>query len=146
MSMRDYYVEGFALILTEKEIKAISSKVFKEDYNSYEEFEKEFKNDIFSFLDELRSDFDIMYITNFIGDVYGITKRGTPDYSGESVHLEEELIIYIPSLRFEPALFSAPYHCMDDIVSEMREKLANFLPTDYNYSENIKYFSGSCFG
>ena len=135
MSMRDYAVDDYGLLLTEVTIKIIASKVC-DDFEDMEEDE---------YGDALYEKGICEYIGDFTGEAIYIEDDGTEDWrrSGESYN--EDRIYYVNVSKY-PSLFKEAYKNMDALIAEFKEKVGDYLPKDFNYRANIRHIVGTYWG
>ena len=135
MSMRDYAVDDYGLLLTEETMKIIASIVC-DDFDDMEEGE---------YGDALYDDGICEYIGDFTGEAGLILDDGLNDYirSGESY--SDDQIYYIPVSSY-PTLFKPAYENMDALIAEFKEKVGEYLPEDFDYRSNIRHIVGTYWG
>lgn len=135
MSMRDYAVDDYGLLLTEETMKIIASKVCDdfEDIDEYCYGEALYENGVCE------------YIGDFTGEAIHITDDGDNDYwkSGESYSSDQIFYINVSS---HPTLFKPAYESMDAVIAEFKEKVGKYLPEDFDYRSNIRHIVGTYFG
>lgn len=133
MSMRDYAVSDYGLLLDEETIKIIASKVLAdytdEDDMAYELYDKGICE----------------YISEFTGESIPISKDGQIVWCADSEDYRNEVIAYIPISNF-PTLFKKAYENIDEIIDEFKGKVGEYLPDEFDYRSKIRYISGTYFG
>lgn len=138
MGMRDYGVNDYGLIVNEETAKLIASKVFKE-YT-----EESYDEDPDYYIDELYEKGIVEYLSEFTGESTKIDNEGKSIWnSGETYDSDR---IYYVSVWCYSTLFKAAYENMDALVSELKVRLGEYLPEDFNYQENIRHIVGSYYG
>ena len=125
MSMRDYAVDEYGLLLDEKTMKALAKKIC-EGYTD----EAKFGN--------------IDYISNFTGQAFKLTDNGDDDYRSETAYFNDD-IVYILAADNAPSLFKAAYADIDEMIAEFRRQLGNYLP-NFAYRSHIKHLVGTYYG
>ena len=131
MSMRHYAFDDYGLVLDKETVKTIASQVF-DDYTE----------------DETDTVFDLYEkgicecITEFNGEAHEIDDNGMFSWYDDSRSYDYEPIAYIP-LRNYPTLFKQAYNNMDEIVEEMKSKIGEYLPEDFDYRSRICHISGT---
>ena len=65
------------------------------------------------------------------------------EFSGEFYPIGDQ-IFYIQIK--EPSLFKKAYDSMEDIVRDLKERIGEYLPTDYDYESRIGHFVGTYWG
>ena len=141
MSMRDYAVNDYGLLITEDTIKLLASKLC-EDYS-----DEAYIADEWGFKDELINKDFVYYLSDFTGEANPIDDDGCVlwGHAGEHTLYSNETIFYIPLMNY-PLLFTAAYNNMDEIVEEMKETVGKYLPDDFDYRGNLMYICGTYFG
>lgn len=138
MSMRDYAVDDYGLLMTKKMLKAVASKA-TEDYSDeeYDNYEMDFNYELY----ELGI---IETISDFTGEAMKIDADGSDNwYNGECFN--GECVYYVPVSKY-PNIFTAAYKDMDEIANEFKEKLGKYLPNDFDYKLYIRHIVGTYFG
>lgn len=134
MSMRDYAVDDYGLVLDEETVKVIASKVY-EDYTE----------DIADWGFELYSSGICEYIGEFTGEAQEITDDGTFIWGGDYKSYNDEAIYYVPLSKY-PTLFKRAYNNMEEIIDEFKSKLGEYLPEDFDYRSKIRHICGTYYG
>lgn len=138
MSMRDYGVNDYGLIVNEETAKLIASKVFKE-YT-----EESYYEDPDYYIDELYEKGFVEYISEFTGESMEVDSEGKSIWdTGETY--DSDRIYYVAVWRYS-TLFKAAYENMDALVSEIKVRLGEYLPEDFDYRGNIRHIVGSYYG
>lgn len=135
MSMRDYAVDDYGLVLDEEMIKAIASKVFNdfvEDADTH-------------WVYELYDKGICEYVSEFTGEAQKITDDGTFAWGGNYEYYYNDILAYVPLSKY-PTLFKKAYSNMDDIISELKSKIGGYLPEDFDYRSKLCHISGTYFG
>lgn len=133
MSMRDYAVSDFGLLLDEETIKIIGSKVL-EDYTDEDDMAYElYDNGICE------------YISDFTGEAIPIREDGCVSWGDDGENYRCETIVYVPTSNF-PTLFKKAYENIDEIIDEFKGKVGEYLPDGFDYRGKIRHISGTYFG
>ena len=135
MSMRDYAVSDYGLLLDEETIKIIASKLF-------EDFSEDEKED-WAYL--LYDNGICEYISEFTGESIPIREDGYVSWGGSGEDYRCETIVYVPTSNF-PTLFKRAYENIDEIIDEFKGKLGEYLPDGFDYRGKIRHISGTYFG
>ena len=138
MSMRDYAVNDYGLLMTKEMLKAVASKVI-ENYS-----DKEYDNNEMDFNYKLYEFGIIETISEFTGEAMQINIDGSDKWSGAEC-FSSECIYYVPVSNY-PSIFAAAYRDMDEIANEFKEKLGEYLPDDFDYKFYIRHIVGTYFG
>lgn len=133
MSMRDYAVSDFGLLLDEETIKIIGSKVL-EDYTDEDDM-------VYGLYDKGICE----YISDFTGEAMRISDNGGIIWSSDCEDFSHEVIAYMPASNF-PTLFERAYESIYDLIDEFKGKLGEYLPDGFDYRDKIRHISGTYFG
>lgn len=138
MSMRHYGVYDYGLIMTDEMLKTIASK-YCADYT-----EEEYEANKYAFHEALYEAGIVEYIGEFSGESTMVDDDGRDNYSeGEEYYYD--VIYYLPANKFS-TLFKAAYDNMDELVSEFRWQLHEYLPEDFDYRGHVRHIVGSYYG
>jgi hypothetical protein len=138
MSMRDYGVNDYGLIVNEETAKLLASKVF----NEYTE--ESYDEDPDYYIDELYEKGFVEYISEFTGESMEVDDEGKSIWgTGETYDSDR---IYYVSVWCYSTLFKAAYENMNELVSEFKTRLGEYLPDDFDYRGNIRHIVGSYYG
>lgn len=135
MSMRDYPVDDYGLLLTKDMMRSIVSKVI-DDFEEIDEDEYGYA---------LYEEGICEYIGDFTGEAGILFDDGTNDWIKTGEVYDGDIIYYIPISSY-PTLFKAAYNNMDDLIEEFKSKVGDYLPKDFNYREQIRHIVGAYFG
>lgn len=136
MSMRDYAVDDYGLVLDEETIKVVASKVF--DYWVEDRGRYDFAIDLF--------DKGICeYISEFTGEAQEVNDDGLYHWGRDIKDFNHDLIVYVPVSNY-PTLFKKAYNNMDELVEEFKAKIGEYLPEDFDYRSNIRHICGTYYG
>lgn len=138
MGMRDYGVDDYGLIVNTETAKLIASKVFKE-YT-----EESYAEDPDYYIDELYEKGIVEYISEFTGESMEVDDEGKSVWNTGETY-DSDRIYYVSVLKYS-TLFKAAYKDMDELVSEFKRQLEEYLPEDFNYRGNIRHIVGSYYG
>ena len=134
MSMRDYAVDDYGLVLDEETTKVIASKVF-DDYTE----------DVADWGYELYISGICEYIGEFTGEAQEITDDGTCIWGGNYEEYYDDVIYYVPLTKY-PTLFKKSYNNMEEIIDEFKSKIGEYLPEDFDYRSRICHICGTYYG
>lgn len=135
MSMREWAVDDYGLLLTSEMIKAIALKVL-DDLEERDEDE---------YGDALYEDGICEYIGEFTGEAIYIEDDGTEDWRRSGESFDGNRIYYVNISKY-PTLFKAAYKNMDELIEEFKSKVGDYLPEDFNYRANIRHIVGTYWG
>lgn len=139
MSMRDYAVDEYGLLLDEKTMKALAKKIC-EGYT-----DEDYDEDPYGFNEDVEAKFgNIDYISNFTGQAFKLTDNGDDDYRSETAYFNDDTV-YILAADNAPSLFKAAYANIDEMIAEFRRQLGNYLP-NFAYRSHIKHLVGTYYG
>ena len=105
----------------------------------------DFWSDEVSYATDFYEEGVLEYIGDFTGEAYRIADNGTDAWGSEVYAYREDWITYIPCSRC-PTLFERAYRDVDEIIEEMKQKVGELLPDDYDYRKNIVHVVGTYFG
>ena len=132
MSTKDWAFSGYGILIDDVMANEIEKNV---------EYEKSFYSDVRDYLYEE----DICdFIYEFTGEAFFVDDKGSV-YWGESENFYYEQIWFV-ELKKMPTLFAAPYKNMCEIVDELKDKLGDYLPDDFDYKSRIRLISGTYYG
>lgn len=138
MSMRDYAINDYGLVMTREMLKTICSKYYKE-YT-----EEKYNDDEYSFNDALYEEGIVEYISGFTGEAMVIDDNGSDDYNSSEAY-NDDTIYYVPNQNYG-TLFKAAYANMEELESEFRNKFNKYFPDDFDYRKHICHIVGTYFG
>lgn len=138
MSMRDYAVNDYGLLLTEETLRIIASKVC----NNYTD--EAYKEDEFAFKDSLYDKGIVDKISEFTGEAFAINDIGETLWF-TSDFFDYDMIWFVHTKKIS-MLFRAAYRDMDELINEFKERLGEYLPADFDYRNNIRHISGTYYG
>lgn len=141
MSMREYAVYDYGLLLTEETMKALAKK------HCTDFTEEEFAEDEFSFYEAVEHIFggNIEYISEFTGEAKYIDDDGSCGWGCDSVYYNADYIYYVPINR-NLTLFKATYKNMDEMIADFKERVGKYMPEDFDYRANLRYIIGTYWG
>lgn len=135
MSMRDYPVDDYGLLLTEETMKIIASKVC-DDFEDMDEDE---------YGDALYEKGICEYIGDFTGEAGILFDNGLNDWISNGEMYNGDHIYYVQVSSY-PMIFKAAYKNMDALIAEFKEKVGKYLPEDFDYRSKIRHIVGTYFG
>ena len=138
MSMRDYAVNDYGMLMTKEMLKMVASKVC-DGYT-----EADYEDDPWGFNEELYDKGIVEYIGSFTGESIEINDDGINNW-GVCEYYNDDVIYYAPTKNIS-TLFKAAYKNIDEIVDEFRNKLGEYLPADFDYRKYIRNISGTYYG
>lgn len=139
MSMREYAVDEYGLLLDEKTMKVLAKKIC-EDYT-----DENYDEDPYGFNEDIEVKFgNIDHIGSFTGQAFALTDDGDDDYHSGTSYFNDDAV-YILVADNAPSLFKAAYANMDEMIAEFREQLDADLP-DFDYRNHIKHIVGTYYG
>ena len=141
MSMRDYGVDDYGMVLNTNHLQLLASKVCS-DYS-----EKEWSKDASTrcyFVEEVAEKLGLEYIGEFDGEATLIDENGDSNWR-DSLVFSGDTVYYIPLSRY-PNLFHSSYCGIEDVVSEIKGKVGKYLPENFDYCNHIRHIVGTYFG
>lgn len=137
MSMRDYAVDDYGLVLDKDTIKLIASKMYDDFIDNDEEFG--------DWGYELYDSGICEHIGEFTGEAQVINDDGYFDFSRDYESYSGDSIAYVPLAKY-PTLFKRAYNNMEEIIDEFKSKLGEYLPEDFDYRSRICHICGTYYG
>lgn len=139
MSMRHWSVNDYGLILDDDGLKVIAKNIC-DDY-----FDENWDDDdmYMEYLEYISDKLSLIYLSGFIGDVFYINDRGYDSCDYKSYYDES---LYYVSLNFYPGLFGSHYENFDDVIIELKSRVGEYLPKDFDYRGNVRHLIGTYFG
>ena len=138
MSMRNYGVADFGLVLSEKEIKEIAKVIF-EDFS-----DEAWRGAKYEFIEVIIDTLGLTHISNFTGETSRLLDNGSVNWA-DTEEYDEDTIYYVPCSVY-PSMFTAAYENMDALVQEFKDKIREFVPDDFDYRSRIHAIQGSYWG
>ena len=136
MSMRDYAVYDFGMVIDEETGLMICQALGCE----FDEDEEDISGEISNILYENGI---VDMIGQFTGEAIGINDTGYQKFS-DTIFYNDEAIMFV-GLRF-PTLFRGVYRDITDIIVDLKSKVGKYLPDDFDYRKNIRFVVGTYFG
>lgn len=136
MSMRDYAVNDYGLVLDYETMKLIASKIFDDFVDDVEEYG--------DWGYELYDHGICEYIVDFTGEAQEVDGNGFY-WGGDSKYYSSDALCYVPVSTY-PTLFKRAYNNMEEIVDEFKMKLGKYLSEDFDYRSRIRHISGTYYG
>ena len=133
MSMRDYAVSDYGLLLDEETIKIIASQVL-EDYTDEDDMAYELYNKGIC-----------EYISEFTGESLPIRDDGHVSWCDDGEDYRCDTVMFVPIINY-PTLFEKAYENIEEIIDELKRKLGKYLPEEFDYRGKIRHISGTYFG
>lgn len=140
MGMRHYANDDYGLVLDEKDLKIVASKIC-ENFN-----ETDYDDDPFGFIEELIDRYSLRYETCFDGEAMAVNNDGDTEWNYDAWQYDNDWIFYIP-IKHYPSLFNHPYTCMDDIINEFKDnRIVSCLPEDFEIRDHFRHIVGTYYG
>ena len=140
MSMQDYGVNDYGLLVDYETLKLMTEAKLGDDFDP-----DDFWGGEVSYATDFYEDGILEYIGDFTGQSCRIDDDGRDAWGGEVENYREEWMTYIPCDR-QSTLFERAYRNVDEIIEEMKQKVGELLPDDYDYRKNIVHVVGTYFG
>ena len=138
MSMRDYAVDDYGLLLNDDHLEALASQLC-DGYTA-----EDYSENMYDYIDELQDKVGLSYITAFTGGALIVGDDGESEYT-DSQDYDEDQIYYLPLGKY-PSLFRAAYENVDEVIAEVKETLGEYLPDNFPYRDNIRHIVGTTYG
>lgn len=127
MSMRDYAVDDYGIVFSDKEFKFLSNK-----------------SDI-SETWEIADQLGLEIIGEFTGEAFIIDETGQNRYDLPTLSYNSEEIIYAPLIT-NRTLFKAAYSSMEELIVSLKSIWGEYLPENYDYPNSIRHIVGTYYG
>lgn len=144
MSMRDYAVRDFGLVLDKDAMKCVAKKLYMKDCETEDGFDEAFEDDPWGFCEGVESKFNLSSCSNFTGEAKMIDDNGLDDWR-DSLFYSDDAIYYLPTKKCS-TLFKAAYSSFDEIIAEFKKTIGEYLPEDFDYRNNFRMITGTYFG
>ena len=141
MSMKEWAVYDYGLLLTADTMKALAKK------HCTDFTEEAFADDEFIFYEEIEEIFggDIEYIGQFTGEAKYVADDGTCEWGCDSVYYNDDILYYVPINR-RLSLFESAYDNMNSMITSFKERVGKYMPDDFDYRANMRYIVGTYWG
>lgn len=137
MSMHNWAVEDYGLVLDKTKLKSIASRFFA-GYS-----DAKFEDDPYEYVEHLRDKLGIEYIGEFTGEAFALDENGRDEW-GNSELYDADTIYYCPVIRF-PGLCIRAYPNMESVYKEFKSRLGKYL-TESDIRESVRHIVGTYFG
>ena len=138
MSMREYSINEYGLMLTQETMKQLAKELVK-DFS-----EEEYNEECWEFDDLVSEKIGAEYLSNFSGDIILLADNGGDDWYNVD-NFTDDVVHFVP-LKNYPTLFKKAYENVEEIVSEMKYRVGKYLPEDFDYRNNLRHICGTCYG
>jgi uncharacterized protein (UPF0297 family) len=129
-------VTDYGLVLNDDTIKVIASKVFDDCDKNESAYDLGYR---------LYEQGICEYISEFTGEAEELMDDGRFYWGCEYEDYNADYIFYIPLFCY-PTLFNKAYNDMDEIIGELKSKVGEYLPDDFDYRKNIRHICGTYYG
>ena len=140
MSMRDYAVDDYGLVIDSNIMHCLAVKLY--DDCTDEEWEK----DEYGFIEGVVDSLGLESISNFVGEAFPIKDNGDTEWGDASSDFYDNDSIYYVAVSQCPNLFVAPYKDIDDLICSFESAIGEYLPENYAYRRNIRHIVGTYYG
>lgn len=138
MSMRDYAVDDYGLVLNTDHLHCLSTMLL-DDFT-----EAEWENDKYGCIEGVIDKLAIESISEFSGEAFAINDNGESDCANADVYSGEP--IYYVGASVYPNLFKRAYKDINEMIDEFKTEIGKYLPADFDYKNNIRHIVGTYFG
>lgn len=138
MSMRDYAVDDYGLLLNNDSLRLLAQKLC-DDFT-----EKGWEEDRCGYISSVTYKLCIENIGEFSGEAITIEDSGDSNWADTNVFSGDE--IYYVGISIYPNLFKQAYKDIDELIDEFKGKVGEYLPEDFDYRGSIKHIVGTYFG
>ena len=134
MSMRDYAVDDYGLVLDKETVKMIITNLGVD-----------IVDEDFDFSYGLYDEGICEYISEFTGEARTINDDGYFEWGSEYATYSGDTIAYVQLAKY-PTLFKRVYNNMEEIIDEFKSKIGEYVPSDFDYRSRICHICGTYFG
>ena len=141
MSMKECAVYDYGMLLTLDTMKELAKMHCKD-------FTKEaFAENEYDFYEEVEEIFggNIEWISEFTGEARYIEDSGSDEWGSQTEYFDGDYIYYVPIHRMV-SLFKAPYKDMDDMIADFKDRVGEYMPSDFDYRANLRHIIGTYWG
>ena len=141
MSMKNYSVCEYGLVLKPEVLREIASRIF-DDFS-----QEEWEINSCAYISDIVDCQGFNYISEFSGEIipFFIEKNEEKLLWERSVSYDCKSIVYIPTLKY-PKMFSSAYNNAEELISEIKKNVEELLPTDFDFMQNIYLIVGTYMG
>lgn len=138
MSMRDYAVDDYGLLLSKDNLRILASKLC-DDFT-----DDDWEEDMCGYIESVVDKLCIESVGDFSGEAMTIEDNGDSDWSDTTLYSGEP--IYYIGAAIYPNLFKQAYNDVDELIEEFKEKVGEYLPKDFDYRNAVRHIVGTYFG
>ena len=139
MSMREYAVDTYGILLDDDLMKQLANKIC-DNYS-----DGDYEEDPYGFNETVEEALTCVdYISNFSGEAFALRDDGQED--ALSIDDFSDEAVYILTASRLPSLFKAAYKNMDEMVEELKYEIGIYLNPDFDYRKRIRHFVGTYWG
>lgn len=138
MSMRDYAVDDYGMLLNTDTLRILASKLcdnFTED---------DWNEDKYDCIEYVADKLNIECISEFTGEAMAIGDDGYHSWRYTSIYSAEP--IYYIGVALYPSLFLQAYKDIGELIEEFKSKVGAYLPEDFGYRQAVRHIVGTYFG
>lgn len=137
MSMRDYGISDYGMVLNTNHLQMLAAQVCS-DYS-----ERCWEENKYEYAEYVCEHLGIEYISDFNGEAMLLLDSGADAWRDSELY-SADAIYYVPLSRV-PTLFGQAYQNIDEVIQEVKNKVGNYFPSDFNYKNNIRHIVGTYF-
>lgn len=138
MSMRDYAVDDYGLVLNTNDLHILSVNLI-EDFT-----EEEWETEKYGYIEAVVDKLGIESISEFSGEAFTIKDNGESDWSNTDIY-SGDAIYYVGTSSY-PNLFKQAYKDINELIEEFKKKIGKHLPEDFDYRSSVRHIVGTYFG
>lgn len=152
MSTHGYPIVDYGFILSDKTLKTIEKKIIPDSNKKL--YGNQTSDNIIEKLEDAGC--EIQTVEMFDGKIYNIATGTTKsDYNNHKcdklyyITLDKTsslFNLYYGTLGETPSLSNTGYKDINEIITEIKNKIGKYLTDDFPYKENIKYIVGTGWG
>lgn len=131
-------VDDYGLVLNTNHLHLLSAKLL-DNFT-----EKEWENDKYGCVEEVVDKLGIKSIGDFSGEAFAINDNGESDWSNTDIYSGDS--IYYVGISVYPSLFRCAYRDIDELITEFKGKIGEYLPDNFDYRSSVRHIVGTYFG
>lgn len=138
MSMRDYAVDDYGLVLNGNHLQMLAARIC--EYYS----EQDFDENRYEYYENVVDELSLESISEFTGEAMYVNNDGSSRW--DSVDCYNSDSIYYLGLSKYATLFKSAYDNVDSVIAEFKERIGKYLPDDFPYRYCFRHIVGTYLG
>lgn len=137
MSMREYGVQEYGLVLTKEEALNFAKRYIELDCPEIKDIDECEDWEIIDY-------YEFNTISSFSGEATKLNADGFSDCN-DFIEYDDETVYYLSAIYY-PNLFYKAYNDYNELLNEFKTDYSKYLPKDFKYEEHIRIITGSYWG